>query len=77
MDHHNNYLFLLPPEIFDYLLTFLPVEDLRNLENSSDQMRVKFVTENVWHRRSKLLIKNGKMSKKVLENFNFAVLSGI
>ena len=77
MDHHNNYLFLLPPEIFDYLLTFLPVEDLRNLENSSDQIRVKFVTENVWHRRSKLLIKNGKMSKKVLENFNFAVLSGI
>ena len=77
MDHHNNYLFLLPPEIFDYLLTFLPVEDLRNLENSSDQMRVKFVTENVWHRRSKLLIKNGKMSKKVLENFNFVVLSGI
>ena len=77
MDHHNNYLFLLPPEIFDYLLTFLPVEDLRNLENSSDQMRVKFVTENVWHRRSKLLIKNGKMSKKVLENFNFAVLSSI
>ena len=73
MDHHNNYLFLLPPEIFDYLLTFLPVEDLRNLENSSDQMRVKFVTENVWHRRSKLLIKNGKMSKKVLENFSFAV----
>ena len=50
---------------------------MRNLENSSDQMRVKFVTENVWHRRSKLLIKNGKMSKKVLENFNFAVLSGI
>ena len=77
MDHHNNYLFLLPPEIFDYLLTFLPVEDLRNLEESSDQMRDKFVTENVWHRRSKLLIKNGKMSKKVLENFNFAVLSGI
>lgn len=77
MDHHNNYLFLLPPEIFDYLLTFLPVEDLRNLEKSSDQMRDKFVTENVWHRRSKLLIKNGKMSKKVLENFNFAVLSGI
>ena len=77
MDHHNNYLFLLPPEIFDYLLTFLPVEDLRNLEKSSDQMRDKFVTENVWLRRSKLLIKNGKMSKKVLENFNFAVLSGI
>lgn len=77
MDHHNNYLFLLPPEIFDYLLTFLPVEDLRNMEKSSDQMRDKFVTENVWHRRSKLLIKNGKMSKKVLENFNFAVLSGI
>ena len=77
MDHQNNYLFLLPPEIFDYLLTFLPVEDLRNLEKSSDQMRDKFVTENVWHRRSKLLIKNGKMSKKVLENFNFAVLSGI
>ena len=77
MDYHNNYLFLLPPEIFDYLLTFLPVEDLRNLEKSSDQMRDKFVTENVWHRRSKLLIKNGKMSKKVLENFNFAVLSGI
>ena len=77
MDHHNNYLFLLPPEIFDYLLTFLPVEDLRNMEKSSDQMRDKFVTENVWHRRSKLLIKNGKMNKKVLENFNFAVLSGI
>ena len=77
MDHHNNYLFLLPPEIFDYLLTFLPVEDLRNMEKSSDQMMEKFVTENVWHRRSKLLIKNGKMSKKVLENFNFAVLSGI
>ena len=77
MDYHNNYLFLLPPEIFDYLLTFLPVEDLRNMEKSSDQMRDKFVTENVWHRRSKLLIKNGKMSKKVLENFNFAVLSGI
>ena len=58
--------FNLPQEIFEYLLTFLHAEDLMNLEESSEEMKLKFKLENVWERRAQL-VRLGKVAGDITQ----------
>ena len=59
----SNILLNLPREVFAYLLSFLDLDDMTNLEKSSREMRMRFVSENIWENHARSLYHKGKFGK--------------
>ena len=57
---NSNILLALPREIFAYLLSFLDLDTMTNLEKSSREMKKRFVSENIWENHARSLYHQGK-----------------
>ena len=57
---NTNILLALPREIFAYLLSFLDLDTMTNLEKSSREMKKRFVSENIWENHARSLYHQGK-----------------
>ena len=57
---NSNILLALPREVFAYLLSFLDLDTMTNLEKSSREMKKRFVSENIWENHARSLYHQGK-----------------
>ena len=57
---NSNILLALPREMFAYILSFLNLDDMTNLEKSSREMKKRFVSENIWENHARSLYHKGK-----------------
>ena len=62
-ERDSNILLNLPREVFAYLLSFLDLDHMTNLERSSREMRMRFVSENIWENHARSLYHKGKFGK--------------
>ena len=59
--NYSNNLLALPKEIFAYLLSFLDLDNMSNLEKSSREMKKRFVSENIWENHARSLYHKGRV----------------
>ena len=57
---NSNILLALPREIFAYLLSFLDLDTMTNVEKSSREMKKRFVSEKIWENHARSLYHQGK-----------------
>ena len=69
--NYSNNLLALPKEIFAYLLSFLDLDTMSNLEKSSRELKKRFVSENIWENHARSLYHKGRVEARWMRGVLF------